>query len=314
VVDDLLIIIVNYNTVDLLAGCIKSIYEYPPKCKFSVVVADNGSKDSSLCFLNKKFPIVKVISLKKNFGFAKAANSALKNCNTSFALLLNPDSKLFPGTIDQMMEFIKANPKVGIAGAKHLGFDNKLQLTWGRFPGIKNEIIRKALHVSLFENRAGNRKYLENMAKSTTRVDWVSGSCMLVRKQAWQKAGLLDENFFMYFEDIDWCKRIDDSGFEIRFISDAPVLHIGGECARRNLVDAMVGYRKSQLYFIGKYFGFGTKFAVRLMIAAKAMLLLTVTIARRGFSLDKDELKKEKAMAVAYKKILTLTLLPIKIR
>lgn len=310
--DDLLIIIVNYNTADLLAECLKSIYEYPPKCKFSVVVADNNSTDHSVPFLQKKFPMVRIISLKENYGFAKGANSALKNCPTPYALLLNPDSRLFPGTVDAMMDFMKTNSKIGIVGAKHMGLDKKLQLTWGRFPGIKNEIVRKALHTSLFENGNSGKIYMENLAQATSNVDWVSGSCMLIRETAWQKAGLLDENFFMYFEDIDWCKRINDSGYEIRFLSHAPVIHIGGECARRHLVDAMVAYRKSQLYFLKKYFGFGTNLAVRFMIATKALWLLTISLIRWIFTIKGEGSKKVGAMAMAYKKILIISILPVK--
>lgn len=269
---ELSILIVNYDTADFLEECLASIYRHPPDCSFEVVVVDNRSPDDSAERVRRLFPQVRLLELEENVGFARANNRALREARGRYLLLLNSDTRALEGSLQGLVRALDENPSVGIVGCKQLDGRDKMQLTWGRFPSFSNEIARKALHWRLRIDGAQVREYLDRKYHGSSRVDWVSGSCLIARREAVEEGGLLDENIFLYFEDIDWCRRIQLRGWGILYEPGVRIVHYGGESAKRHLIDALVAYRRSQFYFCRKYFGRTALVVLKALVAAKSLL------------------------------------------
>jgi GT2 family glycosyltransferase len=213
-----------------------------------------------------------LFSLGENAGFARANNLVLQQARGRLLLLLNSDTQVLAGSLDGLVAAMEQHPRAGVVGCKHVDARGRLQLTWGRFPTFYREIVRKLLHWRLRIEGSQVRDYLHRKYSSSAQVDWVSGSCLLARVEAVRDAGLLDENIFLYFEDIDWCRRIQQQGWQILYEPGVKIFHHGGATAARHLIDALVAYRRSQFYFCRKYFGDGALRLVKLLVAAKSTL------------------------------------------
>ncbi|MBI3315709.1 MAG: glycosyltransferase family 2 protein [Candidatus Omnitrophica bacterium] len=246
------IIVVNFETPDYSLECIRSIYANRPSCGFEIILIDNGSRDNG-----------------ENLGFSRANNLGITNAKGNFILLLNSDTKILDNSLDRMIEFLIANPQMGAVGPRQLDGTGKLQLSWGNFPTLVSEAFRKLLHYRLSINDLKIRDYLQEKYSGSTDVDWVSGSCLMARRDALVQAGLLDGHFFMYFEDIDLCRRIKDKGWKIHYNSDITLIHYGGISARKNILNVLVEYRHSQIYFTRKYYGLKGVLAIKLLLFAK---------------------------------------------
>lgn len=306
---DVSIIIVNYNTVEYLRDCLNSIFKFAHGCKHEVFVVDNGSTDESADVVRSNFPNAVLIENKKNVGFGRANNMAMRLAKGRYILLLNPDAQLTPGSLDAMIEFMDAHPDAGACGCKQVDRKGQLQLTWGYFPTLAREFIRKALHARLSIDGTIVRAYLNHKFNGQTAVDWVAGSCLMVRAKACEDAGFLDENYFMYFEDIDWCHRIQQCGWKIYYLPYVSVFHEGGASANKYKIDAILAYRKSQFYFTRKHYGRAAERLLRVLIGTKSLWNLArwglkCVLTRGGDSAHEQAL----CYALVHKKTLELVL------
>ena len=235
---DLAIVIVNYNTHDLLRDCLASVYRSEGDFTYQVWVVDNASTDGSAEMVRTEFPQAKLIVNEANVGFAAANNQALREMGFGeapaphppprFALLLNPDTVLPPTALEGMLDFMEAHPEAGAAGPKLVRADGSLDLACRRsFPTPEVSFYRLIGLSKLFpkSRRFGryNLTYLD--PDEVTEVDSVVGAFMLVRGEAIQQVGLLDESFFMYGEDLDWAYRIKQAGWKIYYNPQVTVLH-----------------------------------------------------------------------------------------
>src|SRR3989338_491804 len=295
------IIIVNFETPDYTLECIRSIFKNQPSSSFEVILIDNGSEDRSLDLIRSEFPEVVCIETGKNLGFARANNLGINNARGEFVLLLNSDTKILDNSLDRMLEYLFANPEAGAIGPRQLDGNGKLQLSWGGFPTLVSEVLRKLVHHRLSINDLKIRDYLEEKYAGASDVDWVSGSCLMARKKTLLDAGLLDGHFFMYFEDIDLCRRIKDNGWRIHYNSDITIVHYGGVSAKKNILNVLVEYRHSQIYFTRKYYGFNG------FLALKAILLVkySVNFLRWGITFMVDKLFRQKAQTSFAKLLLS---------
>lgn len=249
------VVIVNFETPDYTLQAIRSIRDNPPPCAYEIIVIDNGSRDSSLDAVRDGDAEAICIETGGNLGFARANNLGINNARGEFVLLLNSDAKIVNGSLGRMLEYIQNRPDVGAMGPRQVDGDGKLQLSWGQFPTLISEAFRKLIHRRLSMNDLSIRDYIEERYAGSNEVDWVSGSCLMARKKALTDAGLLDEFFFMYFEDIDLCRRVKESGWKIHYSSDITIVHFGGVSAKKNILRVLVEYRRSQIYFTRKYYG-----------------------------------------------------------
>ena len=266
------IIIVNFETPDYTLQCIRSIKENRPACSFEIILIDNGSKDDSLERIRTEAPEVICIETGANLGFSRANNLGINNARGHFVLLLNSDTKILDNSIDRLLEYLFANPQVGAVGPRQLDGRGRLQLSWGSFPTLISELYRKLIHYRLSLNDLAVRDYLEEKYAGNNRVDWVSGSCLMARKKALFDGGLLDEHFFMYFEDIDLCRRITEAGWQIHYCQDISILHYGGISAKKNILRVLVEYRRSQIYFTRKYYAFSGVLVLKSLLLFKSLL------------------------------------------
>lgn len=251
------IVVVNFETPDYTLECIRSIFANPPESSFEIILIDNGSKDGSLEIIREQAPKVSCIETGQNLGFAQANNLGIRNARGEYVLLLNSDTKILDNSLDRLLKYLELRPRVGAVGLRQLDGEGRLQLSWGHFPTFITETFRKLLHYRLSLNDLRIRDYLEEKYSASTLVDWVSGSCLMARKKALEEAGLFDGYFFMYFEDIDLCRRLRDRRWEIHYCPDPMLIHYGGVSAKKNLLKVLVEYRRSQIHFTRKYYGWG---------------------------------------------------------
>ena len=247
--NDLSIIIVNWNTRDLLIHCLKSIEQIIKKLKVETFVVDNGSVDGCIELVRKKFPDLAVILNVENLGFAKANNQAIKLSKGEYLLLLNPDTKLKSGAVETLLSFMDSHPEVGIAGAQLLNGDGSKQNSIANFPSLATELLNKSLLRLLFPKKYPGK---ERQYSEPIEVDSIIGACMMVRRKAIEQVGLLDEDYFLFFEETDWCYRMKKSGWKVYHVPQAEVIHFQGKSVEKEKERAKVEYYRSRYIFFKK--------------------------------------------------------------
>ncbi len=222
------VIIVSYNTRDMTLGCLRTLFDQTRDVDLDVWVVDNASRDGSCDAIRQEFSQVHVIENPDNAGFGAANNRALTQARGDWFLLLNSDAFVQDGAIQTMVEYAQAHPQVGVVGPKLLNKDGSLQRSCYRFPGPLHSWLENLWIASLLPSRLAWSD-LRRWAHDEERlVDWVSGACFLVRREAWEKAGGFDERFFMYAEETDWQRSIVAQGWSVAFVPQAVVTHWGG--------------------------------------------------------------------------------------
>jgi GT2 family glycosyltransferase len=251
------IIIINYNTRQLLQRCLTSIYVETKQIPFDVWVVDNNSADVSVPMMRQNFPQVNLIENKENVGFAKANNQAIAKCTGDYILLLNPDTLILNNAIEKVVDFMDGNPTVGICGCKVLNKDGTLQLACRRSiptPGVaffRLTGLSKLFPKSKIAARY-NLSYLN--PDNPHEVDAVSGAFLMIRREIVDDIGLLDERFFMYGEELDWCLRAKKRGWSVMYYPGAQIIHYKGECSKFNHRKAAFEFYRSMYLFHKKHF------------------------------------------------------------
>jgi GT2 family glycosyltransferase len=229
---DLSIIIVNWNTRDLLQRCIESVYQTAADIEFEVLVVDNHSLDGSAEMVASTFPQVELIRNNENVGFARANNQAIRVSRGRFVLLLNSDAALLPATARSMLDVFEQEPRVGVVGAQLLNPDGTFQGSYADFPSLPGELLL-ASRVASIVYGPSYPSYPVHRSQRDRLVDWVSGACLMVRREAMAGVGLLDEDYFMYTEETDWCYRMKQSGWLVYYCAGARVLHWASQSSKR---------------------------------------------------------------------------------
>lgn len=220
--------IVEFNTKDLLRNSLKSVLDQKWKNDLDVWVVDNASKDDSVEMVKKEFPKVHLIESGKNLGFGAGHNLVFKRTKADYYLILNSDAEVDDGTIDGMVDFMESNNACGIASCKVLGFDNHLQPNGGDFPfGIS--LLGWLFNLESFGlNSPAFHRNDESYYKNTHEVGWVSGNFMVIRKEVFDSVGLFNDDYFMYFEDVEFCYRAKKAGFKIMINPEFAIKHLSG--------------------------------------------------------------------------------------
>lgn len=229
---NLTIIIVNWNTKEMLQHCIQSILTHQSNLKVEIIVVDNASRDQSSEMLANLFPDVRLIKASDNLGFAKANNLAIPIAQAPLVLFLNPDTMVQRDSLQRMTTFLMANDTVGALGCKMINLDGKAQdpgLQWETSPMTK---LAEMVMITDQTGRLLSRLLPFKTASGNGEVSWVNGGCLLVRKTVLDQVGPFDERFFMYAEDADICARIRQAGWKIYYLSDAEIIHVGGGASK----------------------------------------------------------------------------------
>jgi O-antigen biosynthesis protein len=255
---DLSVIIVNYNVRHFLENSLGSIRRAMEGLRGEIFVVDNASDDGSVEMVRTSFPDVCMIENKENHGFARANNVALARARGRFLLLINPDTVVQEDTFRVMMKFFDEHPDAGLAGCKILNPDGTIQLPCRRsFPTPWVAFTKVFGLAALFPgSRFFGRYNLTYLSPDETYpVDAVSGSFMMLRREVFEKIGGLDEGFFMYGEDLDWCYRVQQSGKKVYYVHSTKIIHFKGESTRRSEIDEMKIFYGAMQLFVEKHFG-----------------------------------------------------------
>lgn len=253
---DVSVILVSWNTRQLLLDCLAALPAALGNLNADVWVVDNASSDGSVAAVRESFPAARLIENKHNVGFAAANNQAIMASAGRYALLLNSDTSATPGAIGRLVAFADECPRAGVVGALLLNPDSSFQASYARFPSLHSELlsvtgIGPRLFGRWYPNRGPSR------SQEPQRVDWVQGACMLARRDAIDQAGLMDERYFMYNEEIDWCLRIWRAGWETWYLPTACILHHGGQSTRQARHAMIQALYRSKVRFFRKHRGVG---------------------------------------------------------
>lgn len=229
---DLSIIIVNWNTRDLLNQCLESVYANPPANKFEVIVVDNGSTDASVPMIREQFSQVRLFENTQNVGFVRANNQAIRECIGRHVLLLNSDTIVKPNSLTKMVGFLDEHPEAGIVGAFIENPDGTPQRCFGSFPTILTESV----YAWGLDSWSLISKWFTPPPVSSNecwQTDWVIGAALMVRHDIFNAVGGLDEEYFMYSEEVDLCYRVKKNGWQNYILGNSPIIHLGGQSSRQ---------------------------------------------------------------------------------
>jgi GT2 family glycosyltransferase len=249
------IILVNYNGANFLQECLTSIDKFisPDVCE--VIIVDNSSTDESIKIVKDNFTSFKLICSRDNLGFGKANNLAVKHSQGQYLLFLNTDTILMENTPKILSEYLQQNYDVATISPRITFRDDSYQLSCGNLPNIVVEFFDKIKYNldnkwhSLFANLY-DRQY-----SKVQEVGWVTGACLMMRRDVFEQIGGFDENFFMYFEDKDICKRVKDLGYKVIYYPETTIIHLLGGSSHRIKKSVNKYYRNSQLYYYQKHLG-----------------------------------------------------------
>lgn len=264
------IIILNYNTKDLTLDCIESILSKKTRHDVEIVVVDNGSNDGSVEAIKAKYSEVKVQETGKNLGFSKGNNLGLRKVykNSKYCLLLNSDTLVMDGSIDNMVDFISKSD-YSIVSCKLLSPDRSFQPNAGYIPTLfpvfiwlsgLDDIFRKIVHLPSYQERG------EDYYRNNVQVGWVSGSVMLIKSTLIDKIGYLDEKIFMYAEDVDYCWRANKEGEEVGWTERSEITHIGGASSKEPQYKQWLGEFKGLIYLYDKHYGSFRKVVLKILM------------------------------------------------
>lgn len=285
-ITDVSIIVVNWNTQDILRNCLNSIYEQGGEASLEVIVVDNASTDGSAEMVTKDFPQVILIENSENRGFAAANNQGIAEARGRYVLLLNSDTVILDKAVEKTISFADAHPEAAIVGCRVLNPDRTLQPTCFMFPSILNMLLSTTYLYKLFpKNKFFGREQMTWWNRNDIReVDVVTGCFMLVRREAIEQVGTMDERFFMYGEETDWCYHFKQAGWKIIFTPAGEIIHLGGQSSRQKQCEMILQLRGSILLFLKKNRSFLTYTLACLLVALFFFLRVPYWLVRAVFS------------------------------
>ena len=263
---DLSIVIVSWNVCDLLRQCILSILaersrsheagDSRSSIDIEIIVIDNGSSDESVRMLREEFPDVLVIENDSNPGFATANNQGIAQAHGRYLLLLNPDAEVVGGALATLIGFADSNPDVGLLGPQLLNSDGSVQSSMRRFPTIATALFESTWLEPVAPGRLTDRYHVRDRdASAPLDVDWVQGAALFARREVIEQVGGMDEQYFMYSEELDWCRCIKNAGWRIVYFPDAQVVHHGGKSSDQVIASRHIHFQTSKVLYFRKYHG-----------------------------------------------------------
>jgi N-acetylglucosaminyl-diphospho-decaprenol L-rhamnosyltransferase len=264
---DLSIIIVSWNVADLLRNCLRSIDENRGGLDLEVIVVDSASGDDSVALVRSEFPWVRLLACTENVGFPRGNNLGLAEANGRYLLLLNPDTVILDNALAKMMTFAQENPEVGVLGCQLLNRDGTVQSSKRRFPTLLTAFFESTWLENFAPKSVLAKYYAQDLADDETNdVDWVMGACMLAPRSVVEQVGGLDEAYFMYSEELDWCRRIKDSGWRVVYYPQAQIVHYVGQSSDQAVVARHINFQQAKLRYFRKYHGRFPALVLRLFL------------------------------------------------
>lgn len=283
---DISIALVNWNTKDLLQQCLDSVYRTAGDLRLEVIVVDNASEDGSPDIVAERYPDVVLVRSQVNMGFAAGVNIAFRHSTAPYFLLLNTDTIVLEGALQGLLWFMETHAEAGVAGCRLLNCDGTLQRSCSRFPSPMTELF-DALYLSkLFPRSKLFGCYSMSWwdFEDVREVDFAGGSALMVRRQAIQEVGLMDEGYFMYAEEADWCYRMWKHGWGVYYFPGAQVIHLGGRSAAKFGSDVLLHLYISRYRFVRKHYGRVSAASMRAVIGLSSALRWSAYSAAAAFA------------------------------
>ena len=288
---DVSIVIVSFKVKDFLKICLTSIYQETKNLEFEVFVVDNNSQDGSVEMVQSEFSQSQLIANKKNEGFAKACNQAIKKSKGQYILLLNPDTEIINNAVYKTWYFMQQKKDAGIAGCRIQNNDGTLQTSVRRFPDLASHVIILLKLHNFYPNIKSIKKYyMSDFAYNETKaVDQVMGAFYMIRREVLKKIGLMDEHFYIWYEEVDLCKRALKAGWKTYFFNNTQIIHQKGKSfGRRSKLVKQLIFNRSLLYYFFKHHN-GFSYLV-LLLLYPISLIITAVLQLLGIEKKRKEL------------------------
>jgi GT2 family glycosyltransferase len=270
----LAVVIVHYNASADLDRCLESLTACAPRFAHEIIIVDNASQDEGLAEVHRNYREFRWVFSQENTGYSRGVNLGMEQVEAEYYLVLNPDIVVQPGALDRLVEFADQSPRAGIIGPQLLNEDGSLQESCRRFYTLNTLLLRRTFLGKIFPNSETVRRYLmqDFDHQSSRPVDWVLGGCILVRRSAMDRTGPMDERFFLYFEDVDWCYRMWQAGHEVLYTPDARFMH------RHRRDSARGTFNRTFWMHLGSLISFYEKWGMLVWLAKKWRGPLMVTL------------------------------------
>ena len=264
---DLSVIVVSWNVRDLLRDCLRSVVAQKGDLVVQVVVVDSGSADGTAEMVRAEFPEVHLIARADNVGFAKGNNLGLAVANGRYWLLLNPDTVVLPGALPTAVAYLAQHAAVGMVGCQLLNGDGSVQSSRRRFPTWWTAVFESTWLQPYAPAGVLAHYYATDLPDGeTAEVDWVMGAFLLTRPEVVAQVGGLDEGYFMYSEELDWCKRMKLAGWGVVYLPQAQVVHYQGKSSEQAVTMRHIYFNRAKLRYFGKYHGRWAMHSLRLVL------------------------------------------------
>jgi N-acetylglucosaminyl-diphospho-decaprenol L-rhamnosyltransferase len=288
------IIIVSWNVCDLLRDCLHAIYDTADTLDLEVIVVDSASHDDTVAMVRSEYPDVRLVACPENVGFAKGNNIGLEMAHGPYLFLLNPDTVVQPGAMQALVAYLTKNTAVGMVAPQLLNNDGTVQSSRRRFPTTATGYW-ESTWLQPYAPAHILRDYymLDQPDAATTEVDWVQGAAMLIRRGVYEQVGGLDEAYFMYSEELDWCRRIRMAGWSIVYLPTAQVTHYQGKSSEQASTRRHINFNRAKLRYYQKYHGRGTATALRIFLLLNYLFQLLLE-AGKGLLGHRPDLRRQR--------------------
>jgi N-acetylglucosaminyl-diphospho-decaprenol L-rhamnosyltransferase len=293
------IVIVSYNVRELLLRCLASIEASAGSAFIQVLVVDNASTDGTVDAVRAGFPDVELIDARVNRGFGAANNLALARTHGPQVMFLNPDAELGAGALAELTRALWSEPGVGVVGPQLVFPNGTTQPSRRRFPDIPLALIESTPIQPLWPRFSGLARYFVRDRSDAVRqdVDWLVGACLLARRAVLDEVGGFDERFFMYSEELDWCRRVRAAGWRVLYCPTARVIHCEGQSSEQNLARRARAFQESKARYFEKYYGDAVGRALRLYLLGLTIIDLLLEGAKLVAG-HRPELRRQRVAAL----------------
>ncbi len=301
------ILIVNWNVRDLLRDCLRSIARGRAGLEVEVIVVDGASVDGSAAMVAAEFAWVRLLPQAENVGFPRGNNIALAQARGEYLLLLNPDTVVLDDALAVLVDYLQNHPDVGAVGPQLLNPDGSVQSSRRRFPTLATGFVESTWLAGIAPGELRRYYALDLPDDATADVDWLVGACILVRRAVYERVGGLDEAYFMYSEELDWCRRIVADGWRVVYHPAARVVHHVGKSSEQAVTARHINFQRAKLRYFRKYHGRVATAGLRLFLLASYAWQLALE-AGKGALGSKPELRRQRVCA--YRDVLRSGLRP----
>ncbi len=291
---ELSIVVVSHNGQELLMRCLQSVLRAAEALALEVLVVDNGSQDRSADAVQSQFPQVQLIRNPDTRGFARACNQGMRRARGRHLLLLSPATEIDPGALAAMTSFMESTPAAGAVGAQLMHEDGRSRNSVATFPDLRTELAKESLWQRLFPQRTAHQ---EKSLSGPTEVDSLLGACIMTRREVLEDVGYLDEGYFFFLAETDWCRRMHNKGWRIFFLPHVRIIHHQGESRVQNRATYRIDYYRSRYRYFARHHSRLDCTLLRVVLLVKLCLQCTASFAMAlgTFFFNRKEVARLKA-------------------